>query len=83
MPELMFTENDTNFKTLYDQKNAQPYVKDAFHHYIVGGEKDAINPAEKGTKCAAWYPFNEDGGVPPGECAGKHYFQWRGERYLS
>ncbi|CAH0001606.1 unnamed protein product [Clonostachys byssicola] len=69
MPELMFTENDTNFKSLYGQKNAQPYVKDAFHHYIVDGEKDTINPAGKGTKCAAWYPFNEDGGVPPGECA--------------
>ncbi len=70
LPEMMFTENDTNFKTLYDQKNEQPYVKDAFHRHIVDGEKDAINPAQTGTKCAAWFKFNEDGGVPPGECAG-------------
>jgi hypothetical protein len=71
MPKMMFTENDTNFKVLYDQENKQPYVKDAFHRYIVDGEKDAINPAQTGTKCAAWFKFNEDGGVNPGECAGK------------
>lgn len=71
MPKFMFTENDTNFKTLYDQENKQPYVKDAFHRYIVDGEKDAINPAQTGTKCGAWFSFNEDGGVNPGECAGK------------
>lgn len=71
LPELIFTENDTNVNVLYDQKNKQPYVKDAFHRYIVDGEKDAVNPAQTGTKCAAWFSFNEDGGVNPGECAGK------------
>lgn len=71
LPTMMFTENDTNFKALYDQKNKQPYVKDAFHRYIVDGEKEAINPANVGTKCAAWFNFNEDGGVNPGECAGE------------
>lgn len=70
-PEMLFTENDTNFEVLYDGKNPQPYVKDAFHRYIVDGEKDAVNPAQIGTKTAAWYKFNEAGGVPPGECAGK------------
>lgn len=71
MPQLMFTENDTNYERLYEQENPQPYVKDAFHRYIVDGEKGAINPNQTGTKCAAWYNFNEDGGVNPGECAGK------------
>jgi hypothetical protein len=75
LPELMFTENDTNFKSLYGQKNEQPYVKDAFHRYIVDGEKDAINPHQVGTKSAAWFEFNEDGGVRPGECAGMTNFQ--------
>lgn len=70
LPELLFTENDTNVNVLYDQKNAQPYVKDGFHRHIVNGEKGAVNPAQKGTKCAAWYSFSEDGGVDPGECAG-------------
>lgn len=70
MPEFVFTENDTNFKVLYRQENKQPYVKDAFHRYIVDGEKEAVNPAQTGTKSAAWFNFNEDGGVNPGECAG-------------
>lgn len=71
MPQHMFTENDTNFRSLYGQENKQPYVKDAFHRYIVDGQKSAINPAMTGTKSAAWFNFNEDGGVNPGECAGK------------
>ncbi|KAL6793560.1 family 63 glycoside hydrolase [Trichoderma sp. SZMC 28013] len=83
MPQLMFTENDTNTELLYEQPNEQPYVKDAFHRYIVGGEKDAINPAQTGTKCAAWYNFNEDGGVNPGECAVVRFrFTKRDESYL-
>ncbi|OAA59292.1 cytoplasm protein [Cordyceps fumosorosea ARSEF 2679] len=69
LPELIFTENDTNVNVLYGQKNTQPYVKDGFHRYIVNGEKNAVNPARSGTKCAAWFSFNEDGGVSPGECA--------------
>ncbi|KAI0860504.1 Six-hairpin glycosidase [Xylaria cubensis] len=68
-PELMFTDNDTNTELLYGQKNKTPYVKDAFHRYIVNGEKEAVNPDKTGTKCAAWYSFNESGGVGPGECA--------------
>lgn len=69
MPQLIFTENDTNYKKLYDGENKQPYVKDAFHRYIVDEEKDAINPAQKGTKAAAWYAFEEGDGIPPGGCA--------------
>ena len=68
-PQLMFTENDTNTELLYGQENKQPYVKDAFHRFVVDGQKSAINPRCYGTKCAAWYAFNEGEGVPPGECA--------------
>lgn len=69
-PELIFTDNDTNYELLYDGENKVPYVKDAFHQYIVDGKKAAVNPAKTGTKCAAWFQFNESGGVAPGECAG-------------
>lgn len=69
LPELIFTENETNFELLYNGKNDQPYVKDAFHRYIVGKEKNAVNPLRKGTKCAAWFTFNQDNGVSPGQCA--------------
>ena len=68
-PQVIFTENDTNTDRLYDQKNKQPYVKDAFHRWIVEEEKGAINPRCTGTKCAAWYDFGQGDGVPPGECA--------------
>jgi len=69
LPELIFTENDTNFKKLYNGQNKSPYVKDAFHAYIVDNEKWAVNPACEGTKAAAWYAFEEGDGVPPGGCA--------------
>ncbi|KAJ5735010.1 uncharacterized protein N7483_000135 [Penicillium malachiteum] len=68
-PELMFTENETNNEKLWKTKNDQPYVKDAFHRYIVDDEKDAVNPAKEGTKLAAWYAFDNGDEVPPGECA--------------
>lgn len=68
-PEFMFTDNDTNFKHLYDVENKTKYVKDAFHNYICGGDKKAINPEKVGTKSAAHYAFNQGDGVPPGECA--------------
>lgn len=69
IPRMLFTENETNNKRLWDSKNDQPYVKDAFHRFVVDGEKDAVNPAEKGTKFAAWYAFDDGEGIPPGECA--------------
>ncbi|EQL38149.1 hypothetical protein BDFG_00526 [Blastomyces dermatitidis ATCC 26199] len=69
MPRSLFTENETNTKLLYGKDNDQPYVKDAFHRYIVDDEKEAINPECQGTKFAAWYAFDEGDGVPPGECA--------------
>ena len=38
--------------------NATPYVKDAFHRYVVDGETDAVNPARTGTKAAAHYELD-------------------------
>ena len=31
----------------------RPYVKDAFHDYVVHGQADAVNPDRTGTKAAA------------------------------
>ncbi len=52
-PALLFTENETNTARLFGVPNATPYVKDAFHAYVVQGDRDAVNPAREGTKCAA------------------------------
>ncbi len=54
-PELLFTGNETNHQVLYGSKNATPYVKDGINDYIVSGRKDAVNPAQTGTKVAAHY----------------------------
>jgi hypothetical protein len=68
-PELLFTENDTNYKALGWGKNKSAYVKDGFHQRICDGDKSAVNPKHVGTKLAAWYAFDENGGIQPGECA--------------
>lgn len=82
-PEMLFTDNDTNFAALYEGKNESEYVKDAFHHYIVDGKKEAVNPAKTGTKFASWFSFNEAGGVGPGECAVVRFrFSKRDETFL-
>jgi hypothetical protein len=54
-PELLFTENATNRQRLFNQPNTTSYVKDAFHEYVVGARAEAVNPALKGTKSAAYY----------------------------
>jgi hypothetical protein len=54
-PESLFTENESNAQRLWGEANASPYVKDAFHAYVVSGQRDAVNPARSGTKAAAHY----------------------------
>jgi hypothetical protein len=53
--ELLFTENETNNERIFGARNASPYVKDAFHEYVVGGNIGAVDPARRGTKAAARY----------------------------
>ncbi|WP_394849268.1 glucosidase [Pendulispora brunnea] len=52
-PELLFTENETNFEALHGTPNRTPYTKDAFHRYVVSGETAAVNPEKRGSKAAA------------------------------
>jgi hypothetical protein len=63
-PTLLFTENETNTQRIFGVPNRSPYVKDSINSYVVHGQKDAVNPAEKGTKTAAHYRLT----VKPGEC---------------
>ena len=64
-PTLLFTENESNRERLWGEANATPYVKDAFHRWLVGGETAAVNPAATGTKAAAVYALD----VPAGGSA--------------
>ena len=53
--DWLFTDNVTNTERLYGVPNEWPYVKDAFHRYVVDGETSAVNPRLFGTKVAAHY----------------------------
>jgi hypothetical protein len=62
-PELLFTENETNFARLYGVENESPYVKDGINDFIVHGTEDAVNPERRGSKAAAHYVAR----IPAGE----------------
>lgn len=63
LPEVLFTENETNHQRLFGVANANPYVKDAFHECVVHGRSEAVNPHGFGTKAAPHYILN----IPAGE----------------
>lgn len=81
-PEMLFTENETNYKRLYGGQNVNPYCKDAFHDHIIpshrpsdwskagetsGPRSEFVNPHNRGTKGASHYVFRD---VPAnGGCA--------------
>jgi hypothetical protein len=54
-PELLFTENETNYRRLFGVENGNPYAKDSINDYVVHGREDAVNPQHAGTKAAAHY----------------------------
>ncbi len=54
-PPVLFTENETNVRRLFDAPNPTPYTKDAFHEYVIHGNKSTVNPALQGTKAAPYY----------------------------
>ena len=61
-PELLFTENESNISKLWGQPNPSPYVKDAFHEYLITNRKDVVNPGKAGTKATAHYKLEVPGG---------------------
>ncbi|MCP9814120.1 MGH1-like glycoside hydrolase domain-containing protein [Synechococcus lacustris] len=50
--QWFFTDNETNCELLFATADGEKYTKDAFHRYLVNGEKQAVNPALEGTKAA-------------------------------
>jgi hypothetical protein len=61
--DLLFTENETNVERLGNAPNRNPFVKNAFHRYLVNGKEDAVNPEKAGTKVAALF----DTDIEPGQ----------------
>ena len=52
-PQLLFCDNETNSRRLWDVDGAR-FPKDAINDHVVNG-LDTINPAASGTKAALWY----------------------------
>ena len=61
----LYTENESNAERLWGGASASPYVKDAFHRYVIEGDQAAVNPAREGTKFAALHVLT----VEPGQTA--------------
>src|SRR5205085_3824705 len=64
-PTLLFCDNETNVHRLYGQNEKPGSFKDAFHEYVVNGNKTAVSPERSGTKSAALYEM----AVPAGGSA--------------
>jgi hypothetical protein len=62
---LLFTDNETNTQRIFGTPNRAPYVKDGINNYIVHDQKEAVNPAQRGTKASAHYRLT----VGPGKCS--------------
>ena len=62
-PTLLFTENETNSRRLYEDDEGPLYAKDAFHDYVVKGQKAAVNPDHMGSKAAAHYVLTLSAGA--------------------
>jgi hypothetical protein len=60
---LLFTENETNTARIFGVPNRTPYVKDGINNCVVGGRRDAVNPAQTGTKASAHYRLAIDAGA--------------------
>jgi hypothetical protein len=61
--EFLFTENETNMERVFGVTSAGPYVKDAFHVYLIDGRQDRVNPRGEGTKVGALYRLELDPGA--------------------
>ena len=55
LPDLLFCENETNVKKVFNQEGGPGFFKDAFHECIIGGKAEAVNPKRTGTKMCAHY----------------------------
>jgi glycogen debranching enzyme len=51
--ELLFCENETNTKRLYNKESDNIFFKDGINNYVVTGDKTAVNAKQIGTKASS------------------------------
>ncbi len=61
VPELLFCDNETNTERLYGAPSPSPFPKDGINDHVVAGAA-TVNPALRGSRCAAWYRVTVGGG---------------------
>lgn len=59
--ELLFCDNETNVARLYGL-SPHGYYKDAFHEYLVNGNRTAVNGLQRGSKACAHLSCHVEGG---------------------
>lgn len=66
-PEMLFTENDTNFQRLYGGQNESAYVKDAFHDHVIPAHrpKCCSSSASNGDRSEQASPRSDEGNSTP------------------
>ena len=60
-PDLLFTENETNYERLYGSSN-RSFTKDGINDAVVNGRPHAVNSENRGSKAAARYKIDLQGG---------------------
>jgi len=53
LSELLFTENETNARRLFWNRELLSFVKDGINDNVVHGAEEAVNPEQVGSKAAA------------------------------
>ncbi|RPJ62507.1 MAG: glucosidase [Acidobacteria bacterium] len=54
-PPVLFTENESNARRLWNSGTENSSAKDAFHEFVIHGRLDAVNAQNGGTKSAPHY----------------------------
>ncbi len=57
-PNWLFTDNETNAKRLFGTSEYDGHFKDAFHDYVVAGDRDKVSAKTFGTKVADHHVLN-------------------------
>ncbi len=60
-PDLLFTENETNYQRLYNYAN-RSFTKDGINDAVVNGRFQAVNQQQRGSKAAGCYKLILQGG---------------------
>jgi len=58
---VVFTENETNRERLFNQPNASPFVKDAFHDAVITSDLSLVGNRKNGTKSAFMHRLTLEG----------------------